>query len=64
MKISVANRRSRFGFFAFADGAPAGRGPLAISEPPVRSRRWEMRSVRLVGLLIWILLYLEELANG
>lgn len=52
MKESVANRRSLLGLLRVVGGFRAGRCPLTISEPPLRSRRRAILSVRLVGLLM------------
>jgi len=55
MNESVANRRSLLGLLRGAGGFAAGRFPLTILEPPLRSRRRVMLSVKLVGLLMAML---------
>jgi hypothetical protein len=52
MKESVANRRSLLGLLRVVGGFRAERCPLTILEPPLRSRRRAILSVRLVGLLM------------
>lgn len=52
MKVSVAKRRSRFGFFWPLGSVDFGHSLLPMFEPPLRSRRRDRLSVRLVGLLM------------